>query len=680
MERGLGGEVPVERPGPYFHYLTTHPMTDPDDRDIALHRLREHAERRTLLVQDASTKSPQEVQRLVQELQVYQIELEMQYEQLTSAQLTTEALRAQFVDLYEFAPVGYFTLDAQGQIQQLNLFACQLLGTTRQQLVRRRFPLFVALPDRERFFAFLQQQLTSEHSQTCELTMQREDGSAFRGQLNGLALRDEQGRVQLRLALSDVSARHRAVTELAASEAKFRRLFEQSEDATVLVRNMQIVDCNAAVLTMLGAAGREQVLHQSAVLLSPETQPDGRPSREAAYENTRLAQQQGSYRFDWQRHTFAGELMCQEITLTPIQLDGEVLMHAVWRDVTAQRAAREQLRREKDFSESLLDNSVDGIFAFDARRRLTAWNRVMADHTTRPAAEAVGRDLCGVLPLDENSRQEAAVRRVLAGERVVEYGLSFYAGPGDYDAYLVPLRDAAGAVSGALAILRDVTERNRLQEEATALKLRQQKEVLSAVLTTQEEERRRIAEALHNGVGQLLYATKLNLENQHAAGTREAALTLLDEAIKATRTISFELTPGILEDFGLATALQELVRRVPRASLDVQLHAAGLEAALPRLLEVAVYRIVQELLNNILKHAQAQEAFLHVVREDDSLLLSVEDNGVGLKPGVLSQPAVASGIGLTSIRNRIDLLGGQLTIDSRPSRGTIITITLPVKL
>ena len=653
-------------------------MTDSsDDREVALRRLREHAERRALLVQDASTKSPQEVQRLVQELQVYQIELEMQYEQLTSAQLTTEALRAQFVDLYEFAPVGYFTLDAQGQIQQLNLFACQLLGTTRQQLVRRRFPLFVALPDRERFFAFLQQLLTSEHSQTCELTMQREDGSAFRGQLNGLALRDERGQPQLRLALSDVSARHQAVVELAASETKFRRLFEQSKDAIMLVRDLHVLDCNAAMLDLLGATSKAQLLHQSVLLLSPEQQPDGRSSREVALDNNRRAQEQDSHRFEAQRRRFTGEIIWTEVTLTPIELEGQLVMHAVWRDVTAQRAAREQLRREKEFSESLLHNSVDGIFAFDAERRLTAWNRVMEGYMARPATDVLGRDLFGIFPAHENQLRETAVAQVLAGQQLVEYGMSFHDSPGDYDAYLVPLRDAAGAVSGGLVTIRDITERNRLQEEATALKLRQQKEVLSAVLTTQEEERRRIAEALHNGVGQLLYATKLNLENQHAAGTREAALSLLGEAIKATRTISFELTPGILEDFGLATAIEELVRRVPRASLDVQLHVKGLTEPLPRLLEVAVYRITQELLNNIIKHAQAQEAFLHVVREDGSLLLSVEDNGVGLKPGVLSQPA-GSGIGLTSIRNRIDLLGGQLTIDSRPSRGTIITITLPV--
>ena len=96
--------------------------------------------------------------------------------------------------------------------------------------------------------------------------------------------------------------------------------------------------------------------------------------------------------------------------------------------------------------------------------------------------------------------------------------------------------------------------------------------MLAAILTTQETERKRIAEALHNGLGQLLYATKLSLEGRIGtpASVRES-LKLLEEAIRATCTISFELTPGILEDFGLRTALEELAKRIAPARLPVRL-------------------------------------------------------------------------------------------------------------
>jgi len=269
------------------------------------------------------------------------------------------------------------------------------------------------------------------------------------------------------------------------------------------------------------------------------------------------------------------------------------------------------------------------------------------------------------------------VARVLAGELVVCEGQLFEHRPGHYDAYHVPLKQPAKAEpTGVLILFRDVTERNRLAEEATSLKLRQQQEVLSAILSTQEEERRRIAEALHNGLGQLLYGTRLHLDALPASPAVRATQELLNEAIRTTRTISFELTPDILEDFGLAVALEELVKRIPRAQLLVDLNLNGLTNPLPKLLQTAVYRIVQELLNNVMKHAQAQEVFVQVSREDQ-LHISVEDDGIGFDP---TGPASRTGIGLAGIRTRVNLLSGLLAIQSRVGQGTGVFLTLPIPL
>jgi signal transduction histidine kinase len=255
---------------------------------------------------------------------------------------------------------------------------------------------------------------------------------------------------------------------------------------------------------------------------------------------------------------------------------------------------------------------------------------------------------------------------------VVLAGQAFEHRAGHYDAYHVPLRQG-NDVTGVLIMFRDVTERNRLAEEATKLRLRQQQEVLSAILTTQETERKRIAEALHNGLGQLLYAAKLSLEGR--AGTPSSprtSLKLLHEAIRTTRTISFELTPGILEDFGLRTALEELSKRITPTGLPVHLHLLNLEQRLRPTVEIAVYRIVQELLNNIMKHAQATEVVVHVARENKRVEVSVEDNGRGFEPNALTTLPLA-GMGLSGVRNRVALLGGELSINSRLGRGTIVS-------
>ncbi|GAA4008567.1 hypothetical protein GCM10022408_20900 [Hymenobacter fastidiosus] len=758
--------------------------------------LRRRAEARRLLVTQAvSDTSPQDVQRLVQELQVHQLELEMQYEELLRAQAETEAVRAQYVDLYDFAPVGYFTLDAHGLIGQLNLSGATLLGAVRQRLIGHRFPLFIAPAGREEFAGFLARVLAAGSRQTCELEMLREDGTSFFAQLEGLAVAPPGAeQPQCRLAVIDTTARRETRQALAASEARFRQLFEQSADASLLVHHNVVVACNAAALGLLGARQKTQLVGHSPWARASPHHPDGRPSPGYFAQAVAVAQHRGSWRGEFTLYRLSGELCWVEAVLTPITVSGQLLLHMTWRDVTAQHEAAEelsyqnllmqrmletmpvvlarlepdgryvaaggqglrnlgltndsligrnvldtfpaartpvgrllagervefdtaveyagrqiyfhgygffdeqrrqatllvidvteveeqkqQLQTEKEVIESLLNNSVDGIMAFNQQGRFLAWNRVLEQRTGHRAADVLGRDVFAVFPEWQAKAEGEAIGRVLQGQRVTRYNLPFHPQPGHYESYLVPLLGPGNEVNGGLILIRDVTERVALAEESTRLKLRQQQEVLSAILTTQEEERKRIAEALHNGVGQLLYAAKLNLENRSAAVSpfRTTAISLLNDAIRATRTISFELTPGILEDFGLKIALEELCKRIPKQNLRFHLNLAGLEKPRPRLIEIATYRVVQELLNNIIKHAQASEVFIHVVHEGPDLHISVEDNGVGISPAHLEAPL--TGIGLAGIRNRIDLLGGELKVESRLGRGTIISIELRIK-
>ncbi|OWP64014.1 hypothetical protein CDA63_05995 [Hymenobacter amundsenii] len=134
----------------------------------ALQELRDRAERRRLVTQSPGAETPAEMQRLVQELQVHQIELEMQYEELLLAQAEAETSRAQYLDLYEFAPVGYCTLDAGGTLRQLNLRTAQLLGQVRQQLQGRRLGLFVEPARRTEFATFLARLLQTTDLDACQ--------------------------------------------------------------------------------------------------------------------------------------------------------------------------------------------------------------------------------------------------------------------------------------------------------------------------------------------------------------------------------------------------------------------------------------------------------------------------------------------------------------------------------
>ena len=349
-------------------------------------------------------------------------------------------------------------------------------------------------------------------------------------------------------------------------------------------------------------------------------------------------------------------------------------------DVTESEQTKQQLLEEQKFTKSLLDHYVDGVAAFDQYGCLTAWNRVMEALTGWAEVEALGQDVFACLPFERSSAPGLIVEHLLRGARRPRFHQPFSVPTPDrdYELTAIPLAPADGATgSGGLLLLRDVTERNRLQASTARFKAQQQHDTFRMVLMAQEVERKRIAEALHNGVGQLLYATKLHLEEAaHTSGVPHKAMVLLEEAIKTTRNVSFELTPSILEDFGLPVALQKLANSIPPAKLRLNLYLTNLERPLPQVLNVAIYRMVQELLNNVVKHARAEEATLHVAYEKGHVHISMEDDGGGFD--VASAMGTAKGIGLAGLYNRAALLGGRFDLVSHRSRGTIATLKLPV--
>ena len=777
--------------------------TPPPNPQAALHALRQRAERRRLVSEALPPTTAPEVQRLVQELQVHQLELEMQYEELLLVQAEAESSRLQYVELYDFAPVGYCTLSAAGTMQQLNLHTSQLLGQDRQRLLRRRLALFVVPADRDRFAEFVARLWRAPgQQQSCELTMRRTDDTTFFAQLEGVATPEGDDEtlppLSCRLVLLDVTARHRATDALAASEARLRATFEQARDGMVLLDGTCLVDLNAAALRLLHHAHKDQVLGRALPEFWPETQPGGRPTAEVLALGLHTAQAQGWCRLELRRPGPAGEAedCWDELSVNPVLLAGRPLLHAAWRDITARKKNEQQLRESESHLQLALTAADTGVWGwelaggqlyqderarsifglgaepaaavpfgqlraalhpddqarvvqalalaqhehgvFDTEHRLlradgsvrhvAAMGRfsyeepggralrftglvrdVTAQHAVKEELAAKNRLLDNILrhlPVvlsrqgrDGRYREQVGLglRRLGMADNCMRGQLAAEVLPslaphfrrllaGERHSYVANLAHEGQPVyfqccgffdhekQEAVVFAIDITDSERLKEEATRLKLRQQQEVLSAILTTQEEERRRIAEALHNGVGQLLYATRLHLDALPPSEAVHAGKELLNEAIRATRTISFELTPSILEDFGLAIALQELVSRIP-ASLALDLNLRGLDQPLPALLATAVYRIVQELLNNVMKHAQAQEVFVEVSREDHQVYISVEDDGVGFDAG---GPAARTGIGLAGIRTRLGLLGGTFSSQSRPGQGTTFLLQIPV--
>lgn len=239
-------------------------------------------------------------------------------------------------------------------------------------------------------------------------------------------------------------------------------------------------------------------------------------------------------------------------------------------------------------------------------------------------------------------------------------------------------RDENGKPLKVLGVDIDMTLQVELFRKNELLK----KEIFRTVLETQQAERKRIAENLHNGLGQLLYGVKLNLSKNmlnhaklsSADHLRELQGTdgLLADAIRESRRLSHELMPPILEDFGLKAALDDICNQFQLAIMIRPIYS-GLENKRDKSIEVAIYRVVQELIINVVKHAEATKVILTINANEEVIHIQVHDNGKGFE----HDQVLNNGIGLKAIRNKTNLLNGCLAINSVLGEGTVISVLIP---
>jgi signal transduction histidine kinase len=222
----------------------------------------------------------------------------------------------------------------------------------------------------------------------------------------------------------------------------------------------------------------------------------------------------------------------------------------------------------------------------------------------------------------------------------------------------------------------------RQHQDIQKLQQQSQQQALEAALLAQEDERRRIAADLHDGVGTTLAIVKLHLNTLQQPTLTEEASSLLDQAIGEVRRISRNLLPATLQKFGLPFALEALTRMVPAGGpTRVMLEQRGEPRRLDARFELIAYRVMQELLGNGLRHAQAATINLTVDFGATHLSLHYVDDGVGFDLGAMeAQPALyaQTGLGLTNLRSRVRVLRGTLRHESSLGAGSRVWISLPL--
>lgn len=228
-----------------------------------------------------------------------------------------------------------------------------------------------------------------------------------------------------------------------------------------------------------------------------------------------------------------------------------------------------------------------------------------------------------------------------------------------------------------LGTFTDISDKMLKEIEVQRVKEEQQQMILSAGLQAEENEKKRISEVLHNGIAQMLYAVKLNIDqlrNSEERPSFDYLMQLLNQSINDIRNISFELAPSILTDFGLAATLEDMASRLSGNQLSVQTKVSPNCKSLPFQIQLNIFRIIQELVNNSIKHGKATAIQIEIDKKARNTFITITDNGIGFDTH--KNNGTPKGIGLSSIKNRLRLYKGTLTIESSPSAGATVQVSL----
>jgi PAS domain S-box-containing protein len=563
-----------------------------------------------------------------------------------------------FRDVFNASPIGIAVENLAGQPLFVNPAFCAMLGFSEEELCRKHCVDFSPPEDAEKDWARFQQLRAGsiDHYQL-EKRYFRRDGSLVWGNLSVSLLKGRPSPLILAM-VEDITDKKRA------EEARFRHaaIVESSEDAIASVTlDGVIASWNAGAQRIFGYTESEAVGKPVTILVPPERLDEENKILETLKAGRRIDQ------FETVRVTKTGDRINVSVSISPIKdSTGKIVSFSgISRNITERKRAEERLREY----EKAVEGVEEIIGVVDQEYRLLLANRHYLKMRNMTREQVVGRLVPDVLGKEvfENVIKPK-LDECFRGE-VVRYEMKFsYPTVGERDLLLsyFPIEAENGTIDRVACILHDITDRKRAERK---------------VIEAQEQERSRIARELHDDINQRLAVLAVQLERLQGdpSDIQSRARELRKDVFEISsdvQSLSHELHSSSLEYLGVVAGMKSWCSEfAERQRIEVVFHG-DVASVVAAEIGLTLFRVLQEALHNVIKHSGAKRVDVRLREDSGEIHLTVGDSGCGFEIGAGTQ---RKGLGLTSMQERVRLVNGTISIDSKPMRGTTIHARVPFK-
>jgi len=591
---------------------------------------------------------------------------------------------------FDYSSVGRLHAAMDGRFHRVNRAVCELTGYSEKELLQKSWQEMTH-PDHLKGTIENMQRLFSGEVPSFEMDVRaiHKLGKDLWVHLNVVLIKGRHG-LPLFMAgdVQDITYRKQAEEAVRDSEESYRAIFDTANDAIVIhdIKTGQFLDVNRKMCEMFGIS-REEALHLTVGDISSGKKPY---TQEDAILLIRKAEEGHPQIFEWRCRTIDHRFFWAEVSLKKVVLRGKDRCLAIVRDIDDRKEAERVVMQERDRAQKYLDITGVIIVAIDSGQKVTLINKKGCETLGYSNKEIIGKNwFKNFLPENDRERTRSVFESLMVGEiePVEHFENPVLTRNGDERIirwHNTILTDSEENITGTLSSGEDVTEQKKAEEE-----LRNSREQLRELTThlqlAREEERSVIAREIHDELGQVLTALKIDLSwlegrlsdaPDVVLGKIKSLLNLTDSTIQSVKRISTKLRPRLLDELGLVAAVEwqaEDFQRLTGVKCKIQVNP--LEFLIDREISTAVFRILQESLRNVARHAEAKTVEILLAREKATLRLRVKDDGKGIqKQKVFS----SSSFGILGMRERCHSLNGEIIIFGAAKRGTTVEAIIPV--